>query len=527
MIRAAIYARFSSEKQNERSIEDQIELCRTLANRQGYTVVGTYEDRAVSGASTANRLGFLKMMRAAKNGEFDVIVTEDVDRISRDQADFHLALKQLRFLNIDLCTVTGIVGQLEGSVRAMMGQLYLENLAQKTRRGLAGVVRDGRHAGGRSYGYRAIPGQPGRLVVEDTEAQIVRRIFADYLKGDSARQIAVALNRERIPGPRTGGWNASTISGSRKRMNGILQNQLYAGRIVWNRQSFIKNPDTGKRVSRPNPEGEWMTRDAEELRIVDDETFAAVQRIKTQRANNWRYVRRPRHLLSGLLKCGCCGSGYVVMSKDKRGLVIGCSRAKETGLCNNRRTLSLNAIETRVIEGVEKHLAAPDLISEYIREYHRTLQAMRDGEGKRRTGLQRKLVEVERELEKVLDLLVKGLPTRALKNRLTKLEGQREQIEAEIEEIPPSIVTLHPNLAELYRRKVADLKATLASLNPERRNEAYVALRELVEKIVIHPTGQYRPVDIEIHGRLAVSCGVPRRRTFPCPRSLWEEWLRG
>jgi len=187
MIRAAIYARFSSEKQNERSIEDQIELCRTLANRQGYTVVGTYEDRAVSGASTANRLGFLKMMRAAKNGEFDVIVTEDMDRISRDQADFHLALKQLRFLNIDLCTVTGIVGQLEGSVRAMMGQLYLENLAQKTRRGLAGVVRDGRHAGGRSYGYRAIPGQPGRLVVEDTEAQIVRRIFADYLKGDSAR----------------------------------------------------------------------------------------------------------------------------------------------------------------------------------------------------------------------------------------------------------------------------------------------------------------------------------------------------
>jgi site-specific DNA recombinase len=62
-----------------------------------------------------------------------------------------------------------------------------------------------------------------------------------------------------LPGPRGGVWNASTIAGSRKRLNGILQNELYGGRIIWNRQTFIKDPETGKRISRENPRDQWMT----------------------------------------------------------------------------------------------------------------------------------------------------------------------------------------------------------------------------------------------------------------------------
>src|SRR5262249_10202372 len=100
MTRAAIYARFSSDKQNERSIDDQVALCRALAEREGYTVVEIYEDRAISGASTVNRFGFLAMMRDAKRRRFDVLVTEDVDRIARDQADFHDARKRLKFAGI-------------------------------------------------------------------------------------------------------------------------------------------------------------------------------------------------------------------------------------------------------------------------------------------------------------------------------------------------------------------------------------------------------------------------------------------
>jgi len=73
------------------------------------------------------------------------------------------------------------------------------------------------------------------------------------------------LNKKGVPGPRGGAWNASTIDGSRKRLNGILQNELYAGRIIWNRQRFIKDPETGKRISRENPREQWMTAEAKDL----------------------------------------------------------------------------------------------------------------------------------------------------------------------------------------------------------------------------------------------------------------------
>jgi site-specific DNA recombinase len=83
MLRAAIYARFSSENQNEKSTEDQITLCRELCDREGFQAVAVFEDPAISGSSAANRPGYQKMMRAAESKSFDVLVAEDIDRISR------------------------------------------------------------------------------------------------------------------------------------------------------------------------------------------------------------------------------------------------------------------------------------------------------------------------------------------------------------------------------------------------------------------------------------------------------------
>ena len=85
------------------------------------------------------------------------------------------------------------------------------------------------------------------------------------------RQIAARLNRDALASSRGGQWNASTINGNRKRRNGILNNELYAGWITYNRQRFVKDPETGKRLARPNPEHEWVTKEVPALRIVDDE----------------------------------------------------------------------------------------------------------------------------------------------------------------------------------------------------------------------------------------------------------------
>ena len=97
---------------------------------------------------------------------------------------------------------------------------------------------------------------------------MVERIFREFIAGVSPKQIAKNLNREGVPGPFGGAWSPSTIYGNAKRGTGILNNELYVGRLVWNRLRYVKNPDTGKRVSRLNPTSEWMSREVPELRIV-------------------------------------------------------------------------------------------------------------------------------------------------------------------------------------------------------------------------------------------------------------------
>ena len=417
------------------------------------------------------------------------------------------------------CT-NGKAEEIHVGVKGLLSALYLKDLAQKTKRGQAGVIRDQRHNGGRSYGYRSVPGEPGRLEIVEVEASVVRRIFDSYGAGRSPRDIAAALNREGVPGPRGGPWNASTVAGSRKRANGILQNALYVGRIVWNRQSFIKDPDTGRRVSRPNPESERITAETPELRIVTDDVWTKVQVRKAQRSGERTYATRPRHLLSGLLKCDHCGSGYVVSGRDKRGLYLRCSRMVETGLCDNKRTVALDDIETRVIGGIEKHLASPDLIAVYVREYQRAWAKLRDSTGKRRAELQKQLTDVQADIRIAVDVLL-GKPSRAVRERLDALEERRDRLEGALADVQSRpLVEFHPNAADSYRKKVRDLRAALAAADDETRQEAYRGIRDLVEKIVIKPTGPYKPVDLEIHGRVATLLRASIEETIEEPKSM-------
>jgi site-specific DNA recombinase len=147
------------------------------------------------------------------------------------------------------------------------------------------VVRSGRNAGGRAYGYRPVPGKPGQLTIDDAEAEIVRRIFREFIEGATPRAIAVGLNADRIAAPRGTRWTATTINGSLARGHGLLMNELYTGDIVWNRVRMVKDPTTGKRISRPNKAGDYRRAQALHLRIIDQETWDAAQTSKRGRSN--------------------------------------------------------------------------------------------------------------------------------------------------------------------------------------------------------------------------------------------------
>src|SRR5450759_3150688 len=283
-LRAAIYARFSSDRQRDESIEDQIRVCRELIDREGWSLVQVFHDRAISGATTL-RPGYQAMLEAARAGKFDVLVAEALDRLSRDQEDVAGLYKRISFAGVRIITrAEGEISELHVGLKGTMNALFLKDLAAKTRRRLEGRIRQGRCIGMAPYGYRIIrrlgqSGEPERGLreIDQAQATIIRRIFADYAAGLSPRSIARALNAEAVPGPGGSIWYDTALRGRASRGDGLLRNPLYAGRLVWNRQRNIKDPIAGTRVRRANPTDDIVVQQVPELAIVDPTTWQYVQ----------------------------------------------------------------------------------------------------------------------------------------------------------------------------------------------------------------------------------------------------------
>jgi site-specific DNA recombinase len=361
MIRVAVYARYSSEMQNERSIDDQVTLCREFAARRNWTVTAAYADRAISGASIHGRHEFQRMVEDATNRRFDVVLAEDIDRLARNQADGARLYERLAFQGIPVWTVAdGETNEMHWGLKGTMSALFLKTHALKVRRGQAGRVRAGKSPGGLSYGYRVVHATDaageivrGEREIVEAEADVVRRIFRETISGLTPREIAAALNREGIPSPKGGSWNASTINGSKRRGNGILRQHMYDGRLVWNRQHFVKNPDTGKRITRVNAERELHFADVPHLRIVEEADWQRVQEIMAGKSAGYAPAKRKSpHLFAGLMKCGLCGRSYVSAGGSEWPRFL-CAGRREAGICDNRRTISARIIEQRTLAVLE------------------------------------------------------------------------------------------------------------------------------------------------------------------------------
>jgi site-specific DNA recombinase len=145
--RVALYARVSSDLQSAASIDDQLRICAEWAAKQGWVVARSYTDQALSGASLI-RPGIQKLLQDAAAGKVDIIVTEALDRLSRDQEDIAHIYKPMRFLGIGIVTLSeGEVNELHIGLKGTMGALYLKDLGDKTRRGLRGPARGRRFRG--------------------------------------------------------------------------------------------------------------------------------------------------------------------------------------------------------------------------------------------------------------------------------------------------------------------------------------------------------------------------------------------
>jgi DNA invertase Pin-like site-specific DNA recombinase len=270
-MKAAIYARYSTDQQSEASIEDQTRECERLAVTNNLVVVASYDDKGIS-AGTADRPGYQALLQSARAHTFDVILVEDISRLWRSGAEYGPRAAELEDLGVHLLTCVGDDTRREGwglmlAIKQAMAEHARREISYRTRRGMEGLALAGKPTGGRVYGYRG-------GAIDPAEAARVRGIFEMAAAGVSQAAIAAQLNYEGVPAVRGGPWRQSTISG-------ILRNERYLGAVQWGRSVYkcsAANSRLRRRLMRS--EGPLVCRDDAALQIVDTALFGAVNPAK-------------------------------------------------------------------------------------------------------------------------------------------------------------------------------------------------------------------------------------------------------
>ena len=511
---AAIYTRYSTDRQSESSLADQERVCRLRADAQGWIVAAVHGDDCVSGSTPVEaRPGGRALLADALAARFDVLLVEGLDRLSRDLVESERVVRRLEHRGLRIVGVAdGYDSQAQGrklmrGMRGLINEVYLDDLREKTHRGLAGKVSRGFHAGGISYGYRSVPAEGGyRLEIDEDAARWVRWCFERYgIDGWSVMKITYELNRLGVTSPRGGTWAKSALYGSPGKGSGMLNNELYRGRMIWNRSQWIKDPDTGRRTRRDRPEHEWQVHEAPELRIVPDELWHQVRaRLDPRNPASQRHRTPPRTLLGGLMRCSLCG-GPVVAVDARR---YGCSVRAERGptVCPGVAVLRSDA-ETRLLSLVRDELASPAALAELHRQVAELEQQRSRGARAAVQQATRRVAELDREITHLVDAIATVGLSSSLQARLQAAEQERQTLADGLgpQAETPTRVRAGEVLAA-YRRKLMDLQGALSRDTARAR----ALLAELLGPVTIMADGDQVWAELETAepARLA-SAGSP------------------
>lgn len=520
-MRVALYARYSSEGQREASIDDQFRNCERYAKREGWQIVERYKDKAISGTKDeTGRDGYAAMLKAARAKQFDVLLVDDLSRLSRDSMKTEEARRLFVYLGVRLIGISdGIDTAAKGhkalsGFKGLMNDIFLDDLRDKTHRGLAGQALKGNNCGGRNYGYRHIPvehstekdeyGRPKILAVrreiDPEQARWVLEIFQWYDKGKSPRQIVAELNRRGVPSPgasyrrrrpcaRYGTWAASVLHGELDRATGILTNPIYIGRVIWNRREWIRNPETNRKLPKLRPESEWIVTEQPHLRIIPQALWDKVQARRKAAANgpqaNKHQARSPKYLLSGLLKCAECESNFVMQSYYQ----YGCAGHKDRGgsVCGNSLKVARKVAEQKLLAGIQRDLFTPEGLDLFIKETSKLLAERSRQRQPERERSQLRLNEVAGEIENIMTAIKAGILTATTKAELEKVESERTRLQQSVETATAQadkVVTMLPRAKERYRDLIEGIGALSAKHLPQAREQ----VRALVGEIRLSPT---------------------------------------
>ena len=510
-MKAAIYARYSSENQSEKSIDDQIRVCKNYC-KEHEIIVGddhVYIDEALSG-SLLNRPGLQALDKAAENKEFEAVVVDDLSRLSRSNHQMLTLVLKFNYYQVKIISVAdGICTDDENSklgiqMRGLINELYLDDLRKKTLRGLEGQKLRGFSAGEKVYGYYTKPvgelklNRKGQAKYEGMvhkinpdEAEIVKRIFKEFAEGKSIQKIAIQLNEERVPTKRrlTGGWNISTLSR-------ILKNQKYIGVWNWRKSKVVRDPMTGKKKKFARPEKDMIPIQRDDLVIIDKELWGKVQKRRQEIEGTWPVSKKkqafyqqksyvhtsPNHLFSGLMKCKSC-DGAIVLISGKGGGYYGCYNTKRK-TCSNPLIIPRKRIEEIIIKELQNTILTAENV-EYIYKNVEKLAAQGLNEipalvAKKKAQYER----IQQEIQNYLNFIRMGNLSKAVADALTEAEKKNDGLKQEIGSLefqkennfkaPPK---------EWIKYRLYNLKETLN----KNTVSSSMALKELLGAITLEP----------------------------------------
>jgi site-specific DNA recombinase len=458
-VKAALYSRFSTDRQNESSISDQVRICSEYVERQGWTVVERFEDQGISGAALGNRPGVLTLQEAALAHRVDAIVVTDLTRLSRSQGDLSKMIDRLTAQGVRIIGVQDGYDsarrghKLQAGLSGIIGEAFREMVKDRTYAALESRAKAGRPTGGRAYGYR-----DGKI--DRGEAFMVLEIFGKFAEGISPRSIAADLNARRIPSPgsswnrtlrRAKGWMGSAI-------RVIVRNERYRGVIHWNTSEWRKDPDTGRRKRVVRPRSEWVTHVDESLRIVSDDLWARAQH-RVQPGKDGKRLKtggKPKFLLSGLLVCDVCSAHYTIT--DQRS--YGCSSFHNGRACSNSIRVRRDRAETVLIDPIRKDLLSAERAQRMAREMQFEYVERVRATQTRRAEYPQELRDLIGRIERLRDRLKRGDPDMTpdeIQAAIERAEAKAHELQSLDARTAPAlkVFTMLPRAAEAYRRQIA------------------------------------------------------------------------
>ncbi len=408
--RAVIYARYSSNRQQETSIEGQMSVCHAYARAEKLTIIDEYIDRKISG-KTDNRKAFQKMLSDSDKKLFDVVLVYSSDRMARNRFDSAVNKKRLKDNNVKLICIednipTGPTGILVESLMEGLAEYYSAELSQKVKRGMHETAKHGRTLGGhRPLGYRR--GADGKYEIVESEAIIIRKIFDMYASGETCIQICRQLNAL--------GYNiANNSKFGKTSMARILQNKQYIGQYKGG-EVIIENG---------NPA------------IVDTQTFKEVQKkLEENKTHPQKHIpERANYMLSGKLYCGLCGekmSGYSGTGKSGTKYYYYVCGKQKKGNCEKSQVRK-DWLEELIIDETIKKVLNKTTIEKLAVEVSDILIKDR-GEDEDLKILENKLKEVTTSINNIISLIEQGKAPKSILTRLEELETQQIKLEHEIQ----------------------------------------------------------------------------------------------